>query len=90
MREGRDDLIFMKSSLCVGETVQVLGTVSRNCLSLIVSVSACHAVVPCPIPAHGCSIYNICNVCVTHTYIYIHVCIKNDEIKRVEEGKNKM
>ena len=79
MREGRNDLIFFKSSLCVVETVQILGTTSRSCLSLIVSVPPCHAVVPCSMPAHGCSVYDICNV-----------CVKNYEIKRLEEGKNKM
>ena len=79
MREGRDDLIFIKSSLCVGESVQILGTISRSCLSLIVSVPSCHAVVPCSMPAHNCSVYDIYNV-----------CVKNDEIKRLEEGKNEM
>ena len=78
MREGRDDLIFVKSSLCLGESVQILGTISRSCLSLIVSVPTCHAVVPCLIPAHGCSVYEKCNV-----------CVKYDQSKGLEEGKNK-
>ena len=59
-----DDHLFIKSSLCVGESVQVLGTVSRSCLSLIVSVPTCHAVVPCSVPAHDCSVYDMCDVCV--------------------------
>ena len=78
MREERDDLIFVKSSLCVGESVQILGTISRSCLSLIVSVPPRHAVVPCLMPAYGCSVYDTCNV-----------CVKYDQSNGLEEGKNK-
>ena len=78
MREERDDLIFVKSSLCVGESVQILGTISRSCLSLIVSVPPCHSVVLCLMPAHGCSVYDTCNV-----------RVKYDQTNGLEEGKNK-